>query len=213
MSDTTRTILLALGFAIAGSGGTALGFAIAQRGEPAAATGAQDTANPRASKRVAARMARAKAATTRGSSTRRGRSQALRGRGGQGQGQGQGQGFGQGRSWASLAEGIDISSEQQQAWQEMMGDIRTRCVAERLERGDTTLEMMMNAVTAEDEDTETLHAQVEAGLEAQRDASHCVLEEVLEFRTQLTPEQRAALAERVGGLRERRQAWLDAWSD
>jgi Spy/CpxP family protein refolding chaperone len=218
MSDTTRTVLLALGFALAGSGGTALGFAIAQRGEPAqsiASAGDDDTSSPRTSQRIAARKARAKALGTRATSSRRGRGQgqgqAMRGRGGSGQGIGQGQG--QGRSWGSLAEGIDISSEQQQAWQQMMSDIRTRCVAERLEQGDTTLEMMMNAVSAQDEDTEALHAQVEAGLEARREASHCVLEEVLEFRTQLSPEQRAALAERVGSLRERRQAWLDAWSD
>jgi Spy/CpxP family protein refolding chaperone len=213
MSDTTRTILLALGFAIAGSGGTALGFAVAQRSGPSQPSvtqdGDQDTSSPRASRRLAARAGRAKAAGARGAGSQRGRGQAMRGRSGQGQGQGQGQG----RNWAALADGIDITEEQQEAWQQMMGDIRTRCVAERLQRGDTTLEMMMTAVSAEDADAEALHAQVEAGLEAQREASLCVLEEVLEFRAQLSPEQRAALAERVGSLRARRQAWMDAWTD
>ncbi len=55
MSDTTKMLLFALGFAVAGSGGTALGFAIARGGdEPAASSAAQeDTAPPRHARRSA----------------------------------------------------------------------------------------------------------------------------------------------------------------
>ncbi len=214
MRDKLPVILLALGFAVAGSGGTALGFMLAQRGPPARASqgdlaAAADTALPQAGRRSSTRPARAKAvAAGRSKGQARGRAAALHAGG-----RGAAAGRGQSRSWANLAEGLDINAEQQQAWQQMMDDIRGSCVAKRLEQGDTTLELMVAAVSQEEASAEDLHAQVDASVEARREASHCVLNEALEFRAALTSEQRAALAGRVVQLRERRQAWMDAWSD
>lgn len=214
MRDKLPVILLALGFAVAGSGGTALGFVLAQRSSPAAtagvdAAGSSDTASRHTSRRPAARAARAKAVSGRAKGQTRSRGAALRAanRGTAGPARGQT------RSWAALAEGLDITAKQQAAWQKMMDEIRGSCVATRLERGDTTLELLVAAVSQEDASAEALHAQIESSLEAQREASHCVLDQALEFRAELTPEQRSALSTRAGQLRERRQAWMEAWSD
>jgi hypothetical protein len=211
MRDKLPTILLALGFAVAGSAGTAVGYTLAHRGTATvAAPTTADTAPPAAPRAGGPRGPRAKAkALAGGASPRHGRSRP----GARGRAQAHERGRSQSRTWATLAEGIDISPEQEQAWQQMMSDIRARCVAERLERGDSTFEVMMVAISGETLSDEELHARVEESLEARRTASHCVLEEVLEFRAQLEPEQRAALVERVGQLQSRREAWLEAWSE
>jgi hypothetical protein len=215
MRDKLPTILLALGFAVAGSAGTAVGYSIAQRDtasveSPAAA----DTAQPRSQRAAAPRGPRAKAKAKAKALGGARAKQPSRSRGAaRGRSQASERGRGQGRSWAALADGIDITPEQEQAWQQMMTDIRGRCVTERLEQGESTIEMMMVAIGQEEQSAEELHAQIEAGLEARRTASHCVLEEVLEFREQLEPEQRAALAERISQLQSRRRAWLEAWSE
>ncbi len=213
MRDKLPTILLALGFAVAGSGGTAIGYTVAQRNAQPAATAAPaaeavDTAPPRARGRGMARAVRVKAEGGPRSKA------ATRSRGGErSRGARPGGPRGQGRSWASLTEDLEISTEQQEAFQQMMSDIRSGCVASRLEQGDTTFELIVDAVSQEEATTEQLHAQVESSLEARREASYCVLDEVLEFRAQLTPEQREALAERIASARERRRAWVEAWSD
>ncbi len=212
MRDKLPTILLALGFAVAGSGGTAIGYTLAQRAETPAAPQAaeEDTAASWGKARGQSRGSRAKARGGPRSKVGARTRVASRGRAGRGANAEQ---RGQGRTWGGLAEGLDITEEQQQAWQAMMETIRTTCVANRLERGDTTFDLMMAAVSEEDATAEALHAQVESSLEAQREASHCVLEQVLTFREQLTPEQRAALSERITTQRKRRQAWMDSWSD
>jgi len=218
MSDKLPMVLLALGFALAGSVGTAIGFTLAQRSAADSPTvgetpTAADTDLPPTARRAAARGARMKAVSgAMGSPRSRGKAKGRAAERGRSQRAEAGP-RGQGRSWAVLAEGLDINEEQQQAWQKMMDDIRSDCVATRLGQEDTTLELMVTAVSQQDASSEDLHAQVESSLEARREASHCVLDEVLEFRSQLTPEQRLALGERVGKLKERRKAWLEAWSD
>jgi Spy/CpxP family protein refolding chaperone len=203
MSDTTKMLLFALGFAVAGSGGTALGFAIARGGdEPAASSAAQeDTAPPRHARRSATRRSHAKAAS-------RGAGRSARGRG-----MGMSGGQGRGRSWANIADELDLSDAQRQAWQAMISDIRADCATNRLQQGDTTLELLGRVASTDEVDAEALHAQVETRLDAQREAAHCVLNEVLEFQATLTPEQRGAIAERVTEAQERRKAWLDAWTE
>ncbi len=94
----------------------------------------------------------------------------------------------------------------------MVADIRSNCATARQAQTDTTLELLVAAVSAEDPASEALHAQVEEQLEARREAAHCMLNEVIEFQATLTPEQRSAIAERVEKLEARREAWLDAWS-
>jgi hypothetical protein len=211
MSDKLQTLLIALGFALVGSAGTALGFALAQRGSlaPAVATGSDDTAPPRAALRSAA---------SRRPELGRGRA-AMRERGTQRAGRGQGAGMGPAsatrrqRGLAAVADEIDLSAAQRQAWLKMMGDIRTSCADARGAQGDSTLELFSTVATAADPDPEVLHTLIEERLDDQREAAHCVLEEVLEFQAELSPEQRAAIAARVTELKTRRQAWLDAWGD
>lgn len=205
MSQELRTILLALGFAVVGSGGTALGFTLAQRDPPAARSdeAGDDTATSRSGWRTGRRSQR-EVGRSHGAGPQRA---------GRGHPMGQGAALGRGRGWVSLAEDLDLSVEQRQAWQQMMSDIRSNCANARSQQADTTLELLGTTAAAEPADPEALHALIEARLTTQRQASHCVLNEVLEFHATLEPAQRALIAERVQELQTRRQAWMDAWSE
>jgi Spy/CpxP family protein refolding chaperone len=199
MNARLQLLLVAVGFATLGTGVTFLGFRMAMPTGSLVAATAEDTATSVAPPGRRARTARGSA----------GRGQGPPGRAG---GPLRGPAAGAGRSLAALADELNLTAEQRQAWVHMMQTVRTTCGTEGLQGGAMALDLIEATNAGADDSPEALHSRLDARLDQQRTAAHCALNELLTFGATLSPEQRTAVATRLGQLAERRQAWIDGWA-
>ncbi|MFH1468543.1 MAG: Spy/CpxP family protein refolding chaperone, partial [Pseudomonadota bacterium] len=142
-----------------------------------------------------------------------GRGQGPMGRAGAPTGRGgRGPGAGASRSLAALADELELTPAQRQAWVQMMQNVRGTCGSEGLQGGVVALDLVQAVSASPDAEPQALHDLLDARLATQHAAAHCALTELMTFEATLSPEQRAAVSTRLGQLTERRQAWMDGWT-
>jgi Spy/CpxP family protein refolding chaperone len=202
MNVKLQILLVAVAFAALGTGVTFLGFRLALPDGAGISAVQDDTATTAAQPGRRARSARPAAG--------RGPDPIARARGPSGRG-GRGPGAGAGRILAALADELELTPAQRQAWGRMLQNVRSTCGTEGLQGDGLAIDLIEAASADPQIAPEALHGQLDTRLDQQRAAAHCALDELLAFEATLSPEQRAVVTARVGHFAERRQAWIDGW--